>query len=144
MTIRCWGVLLLAVSSAGCHAFLESPRVAPGETARVTLHVMRPMNDGTEQSIRVEGVVVESSLGEVGSASSFIALEQSSTRPVGNFRDVSTVDTVRIPGADVRRLERRQLSWVKTGFVAVLTGAVGYMLYERLRDEAEAFGSPGG
>lgn len=144
MTIRFWGVLLLAMGSAGCHAFIESPRVAPGETARVTLNVMRPMDDGTERPIRMEGVVVASSLGEVGSASSFIALEQSATSPIGNFRDISTVDTLRISGTDIRRLERRQLSWVKTGFVALLTGAVGYMLYERLADEIEAFAGPGG
>jgi hypothetical protein len=123
---------------------MEAPRVFPGETARVTLNVMRPMNDGTEQPIRMEGVVVQSSLGETGNGTSVIALERRSTRSFGNLPPVHTIDTVRISGADVRAVERRQLSWVKTGFIAMLTGAVGYMLYERLADEARAFGSPGG
>lgn len=134
MTIRRMALLVLVLSSSGCHAFTQAPRVSPGETARVTLTVMRPRADGTEEPIRFEGRVVTSSLGEVGSAAraaAAIALERRTMTVLGQ-REVVTVDTVRIRGSDIGRLERRKLSWVKTGFVGLVLGAMGYMLGDRL------------
>lgn len=138
---RSLGLLVLLVGAAACHGFRETERLAPGETARVVLHVTRPMDDGTQQPIYVEGVVVSSSLGAPGSGSGFIALQRSTLR---TFRDVSslTYDTVRVAGTDIGRLERRGISWAKTGFVAFITGAVAFVVLEELTNNVTA--GPGG
>jgi hypothetical protein len=136
-------VVLLVLGSSGCHAFMPTSSVSPGETARVTLNVMRPMNDGTQLPIHIEGVVVSSSLGAPGSGTGFIALQQSSLRTFGEVSTV-TYDTMRVSGADIGRLERRKVSWVKTGIVGVLTGGMAYLLLDRISDAVEVSPGSGG
>lgn len=118
--------MILALS--GCFSFSPTATAHPYETARLTLTQTRPAADGTDEAIRVEGVVVSSSLGELPASQSSILLEQQHKDIVSRLRDVVTVDTVQVLGLDIRELEVRRFSWIKSGLATLVVGALAYTL----------------
>jgi hypothetical protein len=128
---------VMLVASAGCFAFAESTAAPPGQVARVTLGVTRAMGDGSRQPIRVEGLVVSSTVGPGSDATGAISLEQVSKQPVGDFREVVTFDTVSILQYDIRRLEIRRFSWIRSGIGVAVLGTFVRAAYVRFKPSTE-------
>lgn len=128
---------LLVATTAGCFSFAATSSASPGQTARVTLNVTRPMSDGSEAPIRVEGLVVSSTLGRSGVDRPAIAIEERTVEEASQFRSMTHYDTVHVPQPDVQRLEVRRLSWLKSGLGAAVLGAVAYVLYDKFGPSVE-------
>lgn len=127
----------LLVATTGCFSFAATSSASPGETARVTLGVTRPMSDGSEAPIRVEGLVVSSTLGRSGVESAAITIEERTVEEASQFRSMTHYDTVHVPQPDIQRLEVRRFSWLKSGLGAAVLGAVAYVLYDQFGPSAE-------
>lgn len=128
---------LLVAASSGCFSFVESTTAPPGGTARVTLGAIRARPDGTDEPIRVKGRVVASTLGEESGRAGVISLEQRTEEPIGSFQKIVTVDTLSIPQLDVRRLEVRRPSWIKSALAVAVGGALGYTMWDWFAPSAE-------
>lgn len=127
--MRCrWAAGLMVLVLTGCFSFSGSATAAPGETARLTLTTTRPVGDGTQEPLTVEGKVVSSSLGEEPATRSSILLEQQTKQTFGRFREVVTLDTVQILAPDIEELEVRRVSWIKSAVGIITFGFLGYAL----------------
>lgn len=106
-----FGALLLS----GCYTYLPVSSAPPGSPVRVVLPVETRTSTGavTRSTLAVEGTLV--------SAGDTIEVATESTEQVGNFRQVSLLDTLRVPASEVDALELREFSGTRT---AVLTGLV--------------------
>lgn len=123
-------LLPLLMGTVSCHSFVPASTAQPGETARVTLGVMRPMSDGTREPMWVEGLVVSSTTA-TSDAPPTVVLEQRRVEEASQFRSMTHYDTIHVAGEDLQTLEVRRLSWWKTGIGAVLVGAIAYTIYDR-------------
>jgi hypothetical protein len=95
------------------------------------------MGDGSRQPIRVEGLVVSSTVGPGSDATGAISLEQVSKQPIGNFREVITFDRVSILQYDIRRLEIRRFSWIRSGIGVAVLGTFVRAAYVRFKPSTE-------
>lgn len=129
--------MLLLTASTGCYSFTPTSSASPGETARATLGVTRPVSDGSEELIWIEGLVVSSTLGQSGIEGPAIAIEERAVEEASQFRSMTHYDTVHVLEADIRRLEVRRFSWFKSGLGAVVLGAITYVLYDQFGPSAE-------
>ena len=130
---KVWLVGLFALTGAGCFSFSDSSVAPPGRTARVTLAATETTPGGRPTPIRLEGLIVDSDLGGTG----VLALEQTKSRPLGNFREHVTVDTLRIPSTDMTRLEVRRVSWFKSTLAVGVFGAIVYTMVDRFSPSFE-------
>jgi hypothetical protein len=129
--------VLLATATAGCFSFTATSSARPGETARATLEVARPMSDGSAQPIWVQGLVVSSTLGRPRVEAPAITIEERTLEEASQFRSMTHYDTVYISEADIQRLEVRRFSWLRSGLGALGLGAVVYVLYDKFGPSAE-------
>jgi hypothetical protein len=131
--------VLLATATAGCFSFTSTSSARPGETARATLGVTRPMSDGSAQPIWVQGLVVSSTLGQPGVDAPAITIEERLLEEASQFRSMTHYDTVYIAERDIQRLEIRRFSWLKSGLGTLALGAVTYVLYDKFGPPAETW-----
>lgn len=132
--------LLLAGAGAltGCHTYrvIDSPPI--GSTVRVHVPVVSALNrGGGTQSVAVEGVLL--SFGDS------IALESTSRREIGAYRELSQVDTFRLATDQASLLEVRELSRKRSVVlgVAVLGGVTLAAIYGFRGGGSDPF-DPGG
>lgn len=104
---------------SGCYTYLPVASAPPGSEVRVLLPVESRRAGGvvTRESLAVEGTLV------TWGDSILVATE--STQQVGNFRQVSFQDTLRVGSAEVDAVQLREFSRGRTlGFTAVVVGGV--------------------
>lgn len=128
-------VVLLSAANAGCFAFHDSAMARPGQTARLTLNITRPSSEDSADEIRYQGLVVESGSG--ADSAGVISIEQRTPETLAGFREVVTVDTLHIERVDVRRLQVRRASWIRSGMVAVVAGALAYWMWDTFKPSVE-------
>jgi hypothetical protein len=124
--------VLGAALMSGCYSYFPVERPAPGSIARIQVPVRSavPRPNASPESISMEGLVL--------SASDSVVLAVSSRRVIGAYREISSVDTVRVARADLSALETRVFSRGKSiGLgVVIVSSTVGLA--------ALAFGLRGG
>lgn len=127
-------ITLFAATASACFSFSDSVAVSPGETARVTVGIVRPLSDGATEPIEHEGLVVASSLGD--DSGGRLLLEQRRKETAGQFREVIFYDTLRIVEPDVERLQVRRFSWLKSGAGTVALSGFLYLLWNHFQPDA--------
>ena len=109
--------VLGAALLSGCYSYVPVERPTPGSVVRIEIPVRSPVA-GTYQT---ETAAME---GTVLSAGDSIVLETSSTQAIGNFREIRSVDTVRVARAQLAGISERGFSKPKTiALTVVITGA---------------------
>lgn len=111
--------LVAAFALSGCFTYVPVETAAPGTTVRARLPVER-LVEGT-RSVAPSVVDVE---GEVVSFGDTLVLATESTQMIGNFREITTADTLRVSADRLAVVEERVFSRSRTiGLTAVLTAA---------------------
>lgn len=127
----------MIVFTPACYSFSESSVARPGETARVTHTTAAPAGTGRDEPIRVEGLVVSSSVGPDAEWNAGIRLARREKEVIGGFREVVRVDTVEVLQTDLRLLEVRSFSWVKSGAGAIVVGLLAATLVDSFMGSVE-------
>lgn len=119
-TIGTLACVLGAAIMSGCYTYVPVERPAPGSVVRIDIPV-RSAVTGT----RRDEEDIESLEGTVLTAGDSLVLQMESTRDIGNFREIHSVDTVRVAVADLAGVSTRTFSSGKTiGLTAVIVGGV--------------------
>lgn len=114
------GVFVLS----GCYTYVPIAEVSPGTRVRAQLPVETRRADGT---VETESVPVD---GEVVAFGDSLVLATRTRQQIGNFREVTVEDTLRVARANLSGVEERVFSRSRTvGMTALaLAGAVGLIL----------------
>lgn len=117
--------LVGALALSGCFSYVPVETASPGTTVRAKLPIERPVQGS--RAVAPEMVDVE---GEVVSFGDTLVLATESTQMIGNFREITTADTLRVSADRLAVVEERVFSTSRTvGLTAVLTaGALGIVL----------------
>lgn len=134
-------LVLGAALMSGCYTYVPVERPTPGETVRIEVPVRSAVAGGRdrEDTASMEGKLV--------SAGDSIVLEVASTTAIGNFRQVKSLDTLRVARADVSSVATRNFSKPKTiGLTAVIVGATAALAVAALDlgGGSDGSGKPGG
>ena len=109
---------------SGCYTYVPVQSPPPGTEVRVRIPVQSPVEGSNVVSdmLAVEGAVV--------SAGDTLVLATESTQTFGNFREVRTLDTLRVSRTRLASLEQKTFSRGRTiGFSAlVLAGTAALVL----------------
>lgn len=101
---------------SGCYTYVPVERPTLGTTVRIEVPVrsaVTGMRDPSEVA-SMEGTLV--------SAGDSLVVEISSLKTIGNFREIRSLDTLRIARSDAQRVSVRNFSKPKTlGLAAVIT-----------------------
>jgi hypothetical protein len=119
-------LLLILPATASCFTYQEVGSASLGDQARIMLPVMDRNEEGEDEPIFTEGVVVANESG--------ITLEQERVEEAGLFRRVEFFDTVYVPQTDIRTLEVRRLSWTRTILGSAALAFVVQAAYSAFRD----------
>ena len=116
--------LVAAFVLSGCYTYVPVQSPTPGTEVRVRIPVQSPVEGS---SVVSDMLSVE---GEVVSAGDTLVLATESTQSFGNFREVRTLDTLRVSRTRLASLEEKTFSRGKTiGFSAlVLAGTAALVL----------------
>jgi hypothetical protein len=107
-----------AAMMSGCYSYVPVERPTPGTVVRVDVPVRSAM---AGRAIEEDVASME---GRLLSAGDSIVLEMASMRELGNFRQIRSVDTLRVARADLVGVSTREFSKPKTVVLtAVLLGA---------------------
>jgi hypothetical protein len=111
--------LVGALVLGGCHTYVPVRTAAPGTTVRVRL----PIESSVEGNRTPVPEVVDVE-GDVVSFGDTLVLATETTQMIGNFREVRTVDTLRVSMDRVAVVEERVFSTGRTvGLTALIVGA---------------------
>lgn len=131
-SLRGFSAVVGAAVLSGCYSYVPVEHPSPGSTVRIQVPlrsaVSRP--NQPDEIVSLEGVVV--------TAADSIVLEVQNRREFGAFREIRTVDTLRVAQADLTAIDTRIFSRGKTlGLTAAIVGVTGILA-------ATAFGLGGG
>lgn len=112
------GVVVGAALMSGCYSYVPVERPTPGSVVRVELPVY-----STVAGTRREEDVAEMEGTVVTAATDSLVLRVESLSQIGNFREIRSVDTLRVARADLSALSEKTFSKPKTIGLTVLIGA---------------------
>lgn len=116
--------LVGAFALSGCYTYVPTQSPAPGTEVRVRIPIESPVEGSNvvTDMLSVEGSVV--------SSGDTLVLATETTQTFGNFREVRTLDTLRVSRARLASLEEKTFNRGKTiGFTAlVVAGTVALVL----------------
>jgi hypothetical protein len=110
--------LVGAAIMSGCYSYVPVERPTPGSVVRIEVPVRSAVVGTTqrEETASMEGTVL--------TAGDSLVLQIESLRELGNFRQIRSVDTLRVARADLIGVSTRSFSKPKTiGLTAVIAGA---------------------
>jgi len=124
--------LLGASFMSGCFTYVPVDRPSPGSTVRIHVPVRSAIARPNQapEFISMEGMVI--------SAADSVILEVSSRREIGAFREIRSVDTLRVARADLSAVDTRVFSLGKSIGLGIAIAGVTAVL------AAVAFGLEGG
>ena len=111
-------VVLGAAALSGCYSYVPVERPTPGSVVRIEVPVRSAVVGTTrqEETASMEGTVL--------TAGDSLVLQIESLRELGNFRQIRSVDTLRVARADLVGVSTRSFSKPKTiALTAVIAGA---------------------
>ena len=134
--VRTIATASILVGSSGCFSYTEVPldAVRPGQAVRVTLdraEALRRAEEREEFQQQVTGTVTEQTTADA------LGLSYVGTRG-SDFRDFMLVDW-----QWVERLEGREISWIRTGGLAVIGAVVAVAILE-IADNSSGGNGEGG
>jgi len=137
---RATAVLGAAVMS-GCYTYVPVERPAPGSTVRIEVPVRSAVTGGRDQEdvASMEGTLI--------SAGDSIVMEVSQLKEIGNFRQIKSLDTLRVARSDVSGIATRSFSKPKTvALTAIIAGATTVLAVAALGlgGGSQGSGKPGG
>ena len=111
-------VIGAAAMSGGCYSYVPVEHPSPGTTVRIEVPVRSAVSGGrrTQETMSMEGMLL--------SAGDSLVLEMSSLRELGAFREIRSVDTLRVARSDLSGVSTRNFSKPKTiGLTVFIAGA---------------------
>lgn len=142
---RRWATRVAAVvvvaTMSGCYSYVRVESPTPGSTVRIDVPVRSAISGRPDPSevVSMEGLLV--------SSGDSLAIEISSLKTIGNFREIRSVDTLRIARSDVGAVSIRNFSKPKTLGLAAVVIAGSTLLAVKvfgLSGGSSGGGSPGG
>lgn len=123
MSLQRWTTKIAAVVGAammsGCYNYVPVERPTPGSTVRIEVPVRSAVTGSREPSevAAMDGTLV--------SAGDSLVLEISSLKTIGNFREIRSLDTLRLARSDISTIRLREFSKPKTvGLAVIVAGGV--------------------
>lgn len=126
-SFRALPAVLGAAVMSGCYTYVPVERPSPGATVRVQVPVRSAVSNPNRppELLSMEGTVL--------AAADSIVLEVANRREIGAFREIRTVDTLRVAGADLAGVDERVFSRPKTvGLTAAVAGITAVLVFAAL------------
>lgn len=115
--------LLGAFALSGCYTYAPVQTPPPGTEVRVRIPVESPVQGS---NVVTDVISVE---GEVVTAGDTLVLATETTQTVGNFREVRTLDTLRVSRSRLASLEEKTFSRGRTiGFTALVVAGTAALV----------------